>query len=254
MEAIVEALNEVGLSDARIYADFDILSSADKTFILGTRVIHAKPLGYTLDKAWHDPAQKAETVSGPGVLLNFLDSEKAINLRQNAFAPRRSFAVSGTKINLQTLGRMAALFLLCGVTWLGFQGASARAKGQEAAFIKTETSRLYSEATGQAAPPNPALAATRTIQSGPKQSAGFLTLSKILFDAVAQTDGIIIETLQYDTSRAELSLRIIYPGFASTTDLEQSVSKFGGVFEAGGVREQGGQFIGDATLRLGGGR
>ncbi|MEP1230685.1 MAG: GspL/Epsl periplasmic domain-containing protein, partial [Litorimonas sp.] len=199
------------------------------------------------------PEQSVEHVTSSETLLDFLEVDTAINLRQNAFAPQNSFAVSGMKINIQTLGRLAALFFLCAVSWLGLEAATARAKGQEALFIQSETSRLYTETTGQAAPTNPALAATRAIQSGPKQNVKFLTLSKILFDGVGQTEGVVIETVQYDKSRSELSLRIIYPGFASATDLETAVSNFGGVFEAVGVREQGGQFIGDAVLRLGGG-
>ena len=253
MQAIIDALDKAGLKDAAIYADFDVLSSAGKSLDLESRVISAAPLGHTLDKAWHDPSAPVENIQDPQSLIKFINTDAAINLRQHEFASRQSFAFSGTKINVQSLGRLAALFVLCGITWLGFQGVTARAKGQETAFIKSETARLYTQATGQAAPRNPALAATRAIQSGPTQSADFLSLSKVLFEAVAQTDGIIIEAVQYDKSRAELSLRIIYPGFGSTTDLETAAQSLGGIFEAGGVREQGGEFIGDATLRLGGG-
>jgi len=252
MQEIIDALDKAGLKDAAIYADFDILSSANENFALETRVICARPLGHTLDKAWHDPKEAVNLVQGPQDLAPFIITDTAINLRQNDFAPRQSFAFSGAKINFQSLGRLAALFVLCGITWLGFQSVSARAKGQETAYIKSETAKLYSKATGQTAPANPALAATRAVQAGPKQTVDFLTLSKVLFNATAQTDGIIIEAMQYDKSRAELSLRIIYPGFGSTTDLEAAALSLGGIFEAGGVREQGGEFIGDATLRMGG--
>ncbi len=253
MQEVMSALDEAGLPDVAIYADFDALSSANKNLALEDRVICARPLGHTLDKAWYDPKEPLEIVPDSRSLAKFVDTETAINLRQNDFAPRKSIAFSGETINVQSLGRLAAIFVLCGVSWLGFQAASARVKLQETDFIKSETSRLYTEATGQAAPPNPALAASRAMQSGPVQSADFLTLSKLLFEAVAQTNGIIIESVQYDKSRAELSLRIIYPGFASSSDLEVAVLNLGGVYEAGGVREQGGQFIGDATLRLGAG-
>jgi len=250
MREIIAALDIAGLKDAAVYADFDVLSSAGKNLGLANRVIYARPLGYTLDKDWHDPKDTVQDVQNPQDMAEFINLDTAINLRENEFAPQRSFAFSGTKIDVQSLGRLAALFVLCGISWLGFQSVSARAKGQETAFIKLETVRLFTDATGEAALPNPALAATRAIQTGPKQDVNFLGLSQVLFGAVAQTDNIIIEAVQYDKSRAELSLRIIYPGFASTTDLEVAAQSLGGVFEAGGVREQGGQFIGDATLRL----
>jgi len=234
MQEIIAALDKAGFTDVPIYADFDALSSARKALALEDRVIVAMPLGHTLDKAWHDPKNVAEIIPDSQNLAKFVNLEAAINLRQN-------------------LGRLAALCVICGVSWLGFQAVSTHAKTQQTVYVKSETARIYSDATGRAAPPNPALAVTRTIQSRSTQNANFLSLSKLLFDAVSQTDGIIIETVQYDTSRSELSLRIIYPGFASTTELETTTLGLGGVFEAGGVREQGGQFIGDATLRLGGG-
>jgi len=253
MQEIIAALDKAGFTDVPIYADFDALSSARKALALEDRVIVAMPLGHTLDKAWHDPKNVAEIIPDSQNLAKFVNLEAAINLRQNSFSPRQSFAFSGTKIDIKSLGRLAALCVICGVSWLGFQAVSTHAKTQQTVYVKSETARIYSDATGRAAPPNPALAVTRTIQSRSTQNANFLSLSKLLFDAVSQTDGIIIETVQYDTSRSELSLRIIYPGFASTTELETTTLGLGGVFEAGGVREQGGQFIGDATLRLGGG-
>jgi len=52
-------------------------------------------------------------------------------------------------------------------------------------------------------------------------------------------------------SNNELQLRLIYPSFESAGELEQAIRSAGGQLITGGVREQSGRFIGEATLRGG---
>jgi len=60
-----------------------------------------------------------------------------------------------------------------------------------------------------------------------------------------------VEQLRYQDSRNELQLRIVYPSFESAGALETAIRAAGGQLTTGGVREQSGRFVGEATLRGG---
>lgn len=269
MDNLIGALDKFGFDDVAIYADFDALSGAGRPLALTDRIIHTGALGYTLDAGWgainvaqaqdpiHNATHKPVHVSNTAELLQYMDLEAALNLRQNDYAPRKSFGFSGHKIDFMSLAKLAALAALCGFSWLGYQASQARALSAQTDLIQTEMRQIYSEFTGKPAPRNPALAASRAVQSGLVEKAGFMDVTQVLFDALPQTDGIILESLRYDKAlnangSSGLSLRFIYPSFESATELESAITKVGGVLEAGGIREQGGQLIGDAVLRKGG--
>jgi len=56
----------------------------------------------------------------------------------------------------------------------------------------------------------------------------------------------------FDEKKPQLNLRLIYPRFESTGELEDAAQATGNVFRPGGVREQNGILIGDATFEMGG--
>ena len=258
MERITEIMAEFGLTDIPIYADFDILSRAQQALGLADRIIHAAPLGYTLDTPWHGlkwhdladhdlntPIKRIETVQ---TLLDYVDVSQAINLRQKGFAPRKALVFSAVNIPMHSLKPLAAISALCVVSWFTAQIATSRSLSAKAIYIQEQTAQIYSQLTGRAAPPNPAAAALRQMQAGPERKAGFLGLSNILFGASRDMQGVTVEMVQYDNARDELVLRLAYPDFSSTADVERAVNDAGGIFIAGGVREQSGRYIGDATL------
>ena len=60
-----------------------------------------------------------------------------------------------------------------------------------------------------------------------------------------------MEQLRYQDSKTELQLRLVYPSFESAGQLENAIRAAGGQLTTGGVREQSGRFVGEASLRGG---
>lgn len=240
MTAIMSALSDAGIKPSGLYADFDVVSRA-RPLILPGRVIYPGPKGYTIDRDWAEAVDQEDPLSQ---ILTALDFENALNLLTGEYTAK-------SKRPLSTVGmiRIAALFLVALTAWLTLQWTQSRAISQQASRLETEAASLYSAATGQPAPGNPALAVTRAVKGGTVQQADFLDLSSILFRALEQTDGIIVETLQFDRQKNQLSLRLVYPQFESAGALDTQISSAGGKFRSGGVREQSGRLIGDATLK-----
>lgn len=240
MEATIQELTRLGLRSAKVYADFDALPNSPGSILLADRFIQPGPLGYSLDREW----AKTDIEERPThQVLNQVNVEKAINLRTGHYAPKAQMV-----IGLRQIIRAAALLAVTGIVWLGFLGVQNRATLNHAEFIKSETARMFTEFTGQSAPPNPALFVMRNVKGQSQEQADFLGLSKTLFQAIEKTDGVSIESLQFDETQNQLTVRLSYPRFESATELEQYVSSLGGEFQAGGIREQGGQLIGDAVL------
>ena len=222
------------------------MSEQSAPLYLADRTVQPGPTGYTLDRDWTDGALPAAT--SPDDALQIADGDKAINLMSGAFAPKRAMPLS-----LAALSKIAALVLITGLSWAGWQMAQTHAMNQQTDATRGQIAALYTEYTGDPAPANPALTVTRAVQSGGANASGdFIGLSSILFNALPNIDGITVETLQYDAAKHELSVRFIYPQFESATALEKAVNDAGGVFRAGGVREQGGRLIGDAAISAGG--
>lgn len=245
LDAVTQALSKFGLKPNRAVADFEIFS-ADQTFKIGDRVITPGPLGYTQDAEWTEmPGLTAEL---PAALAE-AETSTALNFLSGKFATRKRGS-----IDLSYLYRAAALLAVAGIAGLTLIFAESRATHAQATFTKDETARLYTEFTGENAPARPAQSVTRAIKrQGTQQPAGFLELSDILFTSVARLEGVAVQSVQYDKNRGQLSLRLIYPSFEAAGEMERSVSQSGGVFQPGGVREQGGRLIGTAALSLGGG-
>ena len=245
MKAVSAELTRSGLGGAKLYADFDGISHSSEPLLLPDRLVHPGSLGYTVDRAWaKTDAQERSTQQ----VLNLINIETAINLRTGDFAPKANVMIGRVQ-----LMRAAALLAVSGLVWLGLLGAQNRSMFEHAAFIRSETARMYSEFTGQTAPANPALSVVRNVKSNGQSQVDFLNLSQILFQAIEMTDGVSVETLQFDENQNQLTLRVRYPQFESASELEQSVAASGGEFRAGGIREQGGKLIGDAVLIAGAG-
>ena len=95
------------------------------------------------------------------------------------------------------------------------------------------------------------MAATRALKAGGKNNFEFLQLSQILFQGVDKVEGLSVDQLRYQQARNQLQLRLIYPSFESASVFEAAIRDVGGELVTGGVREQSGQFVGEANLQAG---
>jgi len=247
LAANLAQLKEAGLTPSKAIADFEALAGIEGNVALLDRVVTTGPLGHAMDKNW---ANEASIEYSDEILLAEigakLEQNDTLNILQNGFSPKSGFQFGWRK--LAPLGGLAACL---GLAALVLHGAEARALKQQTADLKVQTAQIYTDATGQAAPSNPALAATRAMKSSGSDNLAFLRLSQILFSGVEQVDGLSVEQLRYQDSNNELQLRLIYPSFESAGELEQAIRSAGGQLITGGVREQSGRFIGEATLRGG---
>jgi len=149
---------------------------------------------------------------------------------------------------------MAAVCVLTFTGWLGWQWSEARALQQQAADVRAEAGRLYTEATGRKAPPNLTRTVERQIKSGGETQADFVSLSALFFDGLKTIDNLSIETLRYNEARGSLTVKMIYPSFETAAQLEQVFAGGAGVFKSGSVRDQKGQLIGEGEFSFGGAR
>lgn len=248
MQDALDQLGSAGLKPSKAYADFDVLpESLGDVDVLG-RVISSGELGHTLDGDWSENGA-GRAMSDEDFLTAIagrLETGGALNMLQNEYAAKASFG-----FDVKQFASIGALAACLGFAALVLQGVEARALKLQAADLKTQTAQLYSDATGKAAPDNPALSATRAMKSGGKNNYEFLQLSQILFQGVDKVEGLSVNQLRYQETRHELQLRLIYPSFESASDFEASIRAAGGELTTGGVREQSGEFVGEATLRGG---
>ncbi|CAM3726376.1 type II secretion system protein GspL [Litorimonas haliclonae] len=247
MGEVIDWARENGLNVQHILTDYDAVTGLEpRPLALPDRVVHAGPLGHTLDMDWYDGP--LETLDQP-TILNAIGRRlsAANNLMQGEFAPKS--ALSGT---LQRGLRIAALAACLGIAVLVFETMEARAISKQAENVQAQTARLYTEQTGQAAPNNPARAVAQAARSGNVAPTQFLALSDIAFRALADFDDVSIERLSFQDSRNELQLRFSYPSFERAEAVKAAMEAAGGDFTPGGVREQSGRFVGEAVLRAAG--
>lgn len=243
LSRILSQLQTQGIDALDIYADFDWIAPRSEAVVLPDRIIFTSAEGYTIDPDWADSDLADLPLSGWD---NLPTHDGKLSLRQGAFA-----RVSEFNLPFTALAKMAALIAFTGLSWLTLQWAETRATVKQAEDLKQQTAALYTQATGQPAPANPALAVTRAVKSGPATDAHFIPLLAGVNSALLETNNINIQSLSYDQSKAQLNLKLIYPSFESASELEQAVSRTGGSFRTGGVREQNGILIGDATFEVG---
>ena len=245
LEDAIKQLSSAGLKPAKAYADFDVVT--EDVSVLG-RVISGGDLGHTLDADWADTKSSKPVTDEAflGMIAQRLENGAPLNLLQNEFSAKSDF-----NFNIKALAGLGALAACLGIAVLGLQGVQARALTLQATDLKTQTAQLYTEATGKEAPKNPALAATRAQKAGGNNNLEFLHLSQILFQGVDKVDGLSVDQLRYQQARKQLQLRVIYPSFESASDFEAAIRDIGGELITGGVREQSGQFVGEANLKAG---
>ena len=246
LAAYLAQLKEVGLLPIKAIADFEALADIDGAATLLDRVVMTGPMGHAMDGAWADEGRPYPDETILSAIGAQLEQNNTLNILQNGFLPKSSFNFGWRK--LVPIGGLAACL---GIAALVLHGLEARALKLQTADLKTQMSEIYTQATGQAAPSNPALAATRAMKSGGKDNLAFLRLSQILFNGVEQIEGLSVEQLRFLDTKNELQLRLTYPSFESAGQLESAIRAAGGQLTTGGVREQSGQFVGEATLRGG---
>lgn len=230
-----------------IYADFDALASlAPASVRLLDRIVTPGPQGDTVDPDWSETSGTVyDDATLARALFDRIDSAAALDLRSGTYRRR-------AQIQAGPWARVAAIALVCGLLGLGLTVANARATSAQADAIQDKARTLYTQVTGQVAPDNLARAA-RSVGPSETDPAAFLALSDTLFTAMAAHPDITVERLSFELRENSLRLRLIYPGFEAAGALERTVAASGATFVTGGVREQNGRFIGDASLSLEGG-
>lgn len=256
MQGALEQLTNAGLKPSKAFADFDVLPENLGQVSVLDRVIMSGELGHTLDAEWAEGLTDTvpKEISDEDFLRTIaarLEDGAALNMLQNDFTPHSGFDLAGFGLDWKRFAAIGGMAACLGLAALFLQGAEARALKLQAAELKTQTAQLYTQATGKAAPANPALSAARAMKSGGKDNFEFLKLSQMLFEGVDKVDGLSVNQLRYQETRRELQLRLIYPSFESASDFEAAVRAAGGKLTTGGVREQSGEFVGEATLRGG---
>jgi len=203
------------LNPNKAIADFEALADIDGNVALLDRVVTTGALGHAMDSSW---AEEGKTYPDEILLSAIgakLEQNELLSILQNGFSPKSSFNFGWRK--LVPLGGLAACV---GFAALFLHGAEARALRLQAADLKMQTAQIYTDATGQVAPSNPAFAATQVLKSGGIDNLAFLQLSQILFSGVQQIEGLSVEQIRYQDSKNELQLRIVYPSFESAGALE----------------------------------
>jgi type II secretory pathway component PulL len=258
LRGLLEPLEAQNISAERIFADFDWVTTAGPVRFSDRIILPCSRNGpdgnsndyaggYTVDPQWADESQASLPLSNWTQVE--VDAGRALNLAQGVFSRRRR----GGGAPIQGLGRIAAIFLFAGLAWLALQMGQVRAVAAQASALNAQTAALYAKAAGKPAPANPALAVTRAVKSKPSSGTDFLPLIARLNQAIAQTDGVAIESIAFDANNTGLELRLIYPEFGSAAQMQRAAQSTGGTFRAGGVREQNGKLIGDGVFTNGSG-
>lgn len=247
MDAVITALSAAGLGGARLCADFDILQGYDGPIKLADRIIMPGALGQSVD------LDMAQIAGAPQGLIDArladvaaaLTPERALNLRSGDYAAK---GAGFGRIGAKEIMRAAVLLAALGLSYGLWEASKIRAAQAHIAELKAQSRAIYTQATGEQAPANVGRAVTRALNSGGGEQADFLVLSSALFRALESVDGVMIDSVQFDAARGQLNLRLIYPSFEAASAVEQAARAQGVTFRPGGVREQGGQRIGDAVL------
>lgn len=240
MEQMVAAVDPyVIASDFEALADLGAADGDDLWFL--DRVVRPGSAGMSFDPDWADgtPRQLSEADMAAAMFAR-LDRGDILNLRSGAYRRRAN-------IDAGPWAKVAALFLVCAALGLGLNIAQLRAQTAQANALNAEAQALYTQATG-AAPPQPLSRLARQVGPADVAPTLFLDLSQSLFTTLAEFPEVKVDRLNYQMEDASLRLRLVYPDFEAASTLEQRFAASGATFVTGGVREQDGQFIGDANL------
>ena len=242
MEALMETLG--ALKSKAAYADFDLLEG-DKALLVIDRAVEPAIAGLDLD--WTEEVLEEPTDKALAKLFaEGLSAGRGLNLLQGDFRARAG--INLPRLPAIRLAALAASALVMGFVWSGVKDRAALAQAED---LRAQTASDYLAATGERAPSNPGRAAAQSLQSGPVSSAGFLDLSSVLFAGLSNFEDVRVDQLRFNAENGTLQLRLIYPDFDAAARVEDAVTQAGGQFLTGGVREQNGAFVGEATLKLG---
>lgn len=232
------------LNPKAAYVDYDLLSG-DAAILVIDRAVEPGLAALDLDWTEETLAQPADNELAK-FFAEGLAGGKGLNLLQGNYRVRSGFNIP--RLPAIRFAALAASTVLAVFVWNGVQERAALAQAEE---LRTRTAAEYLEATGVRAPANPGRTAVQNLQSGQEQTAGFLDLSSVLFTGLSILDDIRVDQLRYNSESGTLQLRLIYPSFDAAARVENSIRQAGGQLSTGGVREQNGSFVGEATLRLG---
>ena len=235
-----------GLKPKAAYADYDVLSGESAVLVIDRAV---EPGLSAIDLDWTEEDLVKPTDSELAALFSSgLAAGESLNLLQGAYRPKSG--INLPRFPALRLAGLAAAALLALFIWNGVQDRAALAQAED---LRAQTAAEYLAATGERAPSNPGRAAVQKLQTGPAPTAGFLDLSTVLFSGLASMDDTRVDQLRFNAEDGTLQLRLIYPDFDAAARIESSIAQAGGRLTTGGVREQNGSFVGEATLSLGGG-
>lgn len=228
-----------------IFADYDLLIGKEALRVIDRAV---KPGRAALDLDWTD--EVLETLIDIDLAKRFAEGvqeDRGLNLLQGDYRARSNLNLP--KVPMVRFGALAAAAALALFIWTGIQDRAALSQAKD---LRAQTASDYALLTGDRAPSNPGRAAVRALQSGPATPTGFLDLSAVLFTGLSNFDDMRVDQLRYNAEDGVLRLRLIYPSFDAASRVETAIADVGGTLVTGGVREQDGTFVGEATLTLGG--
>lgn len=245
LESIYESLTAQGFGVKSIVADYDALQLSGRPVAVAGRAVYPGRTGYALDMAWADDVSPLPAQDLFAAIADALSQGLTHNLLQGRFRPKSSF-----NIPTQYLLKFGALAACALMAFLGWQGVQNRAMSLQAENLRQLSADIYTQATGQSAPKQAARLAAQALKNPGQKQTSFLQLSSILFTGTAGMDSVKVDRLSYNAESAELQLRLIYPNFEAASLLERAIESAGGELITGGVREQGGEFVGEAVLKV----
>jgi len=242
MESLIETLGS--LKPKAVYADYDLLTGDRALQVLDRAV---EPGIAALDLNWTE--ETLEAPSDADLAAQFaqgLSDGRGLNLLQGDYRSTSNLNIPrGASIRFAALAASALLALF---VWNGVTDRAATAQAKD---LRAQTAADYLALTGERAPENPGRAAAKSVQAGPVTAAGFLDLSNVLFSGLSGMDDVRVDQLRFNSEAGTLQLRIIYPDFDAASRVETAMRRAGGTLKTGGVREQDGAFVGEATLSIG---
>jgi len=242
MQSLTETLGI--LRPKAAYADYDLLEGDTALLVIDRAV---EPGRAAIDLAWtKEKLTELPDAELAGQFAQGLETGRGLNLLQDAYRSQSNLNVP--RVPSIRFGALAACALLSLFVWSGVKDRAAAAQAEE---LRTQTAADYLAATGQQARANPGRLAAQSVKSGPTKTAGFLDLSNVLFSGLSGLEDIRVDQLRFNREEGTLRLRLIYPDFDAASRAEQAIRGAGGTLTTGGVREQDGAFVGEATLSLG---
>ncbi len=189
--------------------------------------------------------RRVETLPAPSddemiaLFAEGLAGEVALDL-----APRRRRAAADVRLKDWRLaaslaGAAAAAF----VAVLAAETVSLRA---HAAAAEADADRIVAQAFPDAASAAGARAALRSGSGA--GGAGFLTLSGLLADSVAEVPAMEIEALRFDETGEGLAVSVAFSAYEDVQALRAAVEARGGRLIEGASRMQNGRLLGDVTV------